>query len=337
MKSLIYRAAAQEPLLGRARSNVTDGVTVLMYHDIGRDDDDVDAWQVVRQSDFLAQIAYLRQHYDLIDLETAVELMASDVQPKKPAVVLTFDDALKGNHTYLFPLVKQYKIPVTIYVATQQVEREVNYWFDRVVNALDVRAALTVSLADWGLGEFDVRKARGPKRWADIQRILMAAKNVSEREAVDVAASIEAQVGRLGLPRSARAALAPMSVAELQDMAANPLVTIGSHTHGHELLPSIPIDAARDSIVRSCERLKTWTGVLPRHFAFPSGRSDAATRELVADLGFTTSVGTATGIWGRHDDVMDIPRISVGRYDSLDKFKVNALAGLRDLFRSTIF
>jgi peptidoglycan/xylan/chitin deacetylase (PgdA/CDA1 family) len=337
VKSLIYRAAAQEPWLGRARSSVLDGVTVFMYHDIGPDGDDVDAWQVVRQRDFLAQVAYLKKYYQLISLDTAAELMDSDVQPRKPPAVLTFDDGLRGNHKYLLPLVNQYQLPVTIYIATEQIELQSTYWFDRVVNALDVRGTVTVNLAAWGLGEFEVRKARGAKRWADIQNILMAVKNVSESEAVHVARAIELQLGQSGHVRNGEPVMRPMSLPELQELARHPLVTIGSHTHGHELLPSIPLDAARSTIERSLEKIKAWTGIEARHFAFPSGRSNDDTRQLVSDLGFVTSVGTANGIWTRDDDVMDIPRISVGRYDSLDKFKINALSGLRDMVRSTIF
>ena len=43
-----------------------------MYHDIGRDDDDIDIWQVVRRRDFLQQVNYLRQHYDIVSLDEAL-------------------------------------------------------------------------------------------------------------------------------------------------------------------------------------------------------------------------------------------------------------------------
>ena len=337
MKSLIYKAAAHEKVLSRARVTALGGVTVLMYHEIGPDHDDRDAWQVVRQSDFRAHVSYLRKHYEIVSLDTAVELIGVGANLSRPTVVITFDDGLRGNHQHLFPLVKELSIPVTIYIATKQVENQQTYWFDRIVNALDVPCEVQIDLSRWELGAFSVRRRRGHKRWSDIQRVLMALKTRPESAASDAAEYIESELAHLTHSPASGSSLVPMSVPMVQELAAHPLVTIGSHTHGHELLPYIPREEALATIDEASSRLRAWTGQVPRHFAYPSGYNDEATRDLVESRGFVTGVGTQAGLWTPQDDLMAIPRISVGRYDSIDKFKVNTLSGLGDVFRSTIF
>jgi peptidoglycan/xylan/chitin deacetylase (PgdA/CDA1 family) len=308
-----------------------------MYHDIGADDAVDDAWQVVRRRDFTAQVEYLKTCYDIVDLDTALAHMLSGraTALARPLAVLTFDDGLRGNHTHLLPLLDALQVPATIYVATGHVESQQGYWFDRIANALQPGVNSRIDLSAFGLGQFDVSGPPGAQRWSRVQRILMAGKQLDGARCVAVADLVEAQVreqapGRAG---AVPAVLAPLTLEMLRELAAHPRVTLGVHTHGHEVLPLLDIESARRTIVGAGERLLRWTGVPVRHFAYPAGRSDAASRALVAQLGFASAVGTQTGVWTSAHELMQIPRMSVGRYDSLATFKLNSVGGLRQWAR----
>ena len=73
--------------------------------------------------------------------------------------------------------------------------------------------------------------------------------------------------------------------------------------------------------------LRAWTGRDVAHVAFPNGNCNAALSRLVAEMGFASAATTRTGRHRAGDDVFDLPRVFVGRYDDLDRFKL-ALVGL---------
>lgn len=329
MKSWVYRAAASEPLLAVARQRAAGrGIAVFMYHDIGDDVDHEDAWAIVRKSHFREHVAYLRRHYELLDLDAALDLARSGRRLKRPAAVLTFDDGLRGNHTHLLPMVRELKLPVTIYVATGQVEQQTLYWFDRIANILQGNRPVSLDLSTWGLGRLQVNHPPGAKRWAEIQAVLMAVKSLDPAACDDVALSAQEQVrAQLG-EASASRPLTPMTIDMVRELAAEPLVTLGGHSHGHEVLPLLSTQDALESVRLGREKLSQWIGRPIRHFAYPAGRNDATTRAMVADLGFETAMGTQNGLWNEQSDLMEIPRISVGRYDNQRKFMVHAVGGL---------
>jgi peptidoglycan/xylan/chitin deacetylase (PgdA/CDA1 family) len=340
LKSTLIQLAASEVVLRHVRRRVArSGVTVFVYHDVGADEAVDDAWQIVRRRDFAAQVGHLLQHYEIVDLDTALHTLGEPAgRPGRPQAVLTFDDGLRGNHDHLLPMIEQLRVPVTIYVATGHVENQQGYWFDRVANALQPGFEGHIDLGRHGLGRYTISGAPGARRWSQVQRILVAAKSLDEARCIAVADLVEAQVrAQAPAARTGMAdVLAPMTVDMLRAVAGHPLVTLGVHTHGHELLPMLEPALARRTVVDAQDHIQRWTGVRARHFAYPAGRSHAASRQLVAGLGFVTAVGTQPGVWTRAVDPMNIPRMSVGRYDSLATFKLNAVGGLgRVLGRSS--
>ena len=72
-KRLARAVLARGPLYALARSRALQGgaVTILMYHTLGRDDEDFDAWTVVRRGDFLRQVDWLRRHCAVLSLASS--------------------------------------------------------------------------------------------------------------------------------------------------------------------------------------------------------------------------------------------------------------------------
>ncbi len=326
MKSLVYRAAATEGLLSRARQRVARrGATVLLYHDIGDDTEPQEAWQVLRSADFRAQVAYLRQHYEIVDIDSAWAWLRGDLELPRPPVVLTFDDGLRGNYLHLLPLVRELQIPVLVYIATEHIESQQGFWFDRIANALRGSRAYKLDLTAWQLGLFKVDQMPGKARWAQIQAVLGATKRIDQAVHHLVAQAVEQQTGVSG----SSGPLLPMTLEMLQALAAEPLVTLGVHSHGHEVLTQLSPQQVRASLQACKDRLQQWTGREVRHMAYPSGFHCRQTREEVARMGFATAAGTEQVVWCRDHDIMQIPRFAVGGYDSLSQFKVNIVGGLR--------
>jgi peptidoglycan/xylan/chitin deacetylase (PgdA/CDA1 family) len=305
-------------------------VTVLMYHELGADDAQTNAWTVVRRGEFLRQVALLRRHFELVSMDEAARGLREGWNGARPRAVITFDDGHVGLHEHLLPLVEREQVPVTVYLATGHIESGRSYWFDRIVNAVQVRARAVLDLRDRGLGRYVFEAGDSASLWVPVQALLVDLKGRPGEQMEELVGRVEtllAPHARAGEPRVLR----PMSIAQVRELAACPLVEIGAHTHGHELLTEVPREQARASILRSRELLQQWIGRPVAHFAYPSGYYNEATEQLVEELGFATGMGSWAGFWVAQRSPYDIPRVGVGRYDSEARFKVNLMGGLRGL------
>lgn len=322
VRNWMYRLLAAEPWLAARRRRVAQGgVTVFMYHDIGADDENVDVWQIVRRSDFLRQIDYVRRHYDIVSLDDALAALHGPEEGReRPMAVFTFDDGHRGYVDHLLPVTQSEALPVTLYIATGHIESGQPYWFDRLINHLQSTRPIHLDLNRFGLGCHWINGTHGPQNWARIQAVLMAIKSLPVEQCDAVTDAIIEQI-----PQAGPAPMVPLQPQEVQVLAQAKGITIGAHTDGHEVLPKLSLDEARHSIARSVIKLQEWTGQTPRHFAYPAGYHNHALQNLVESMGFATAMTTDTGIWHRHESLFRIPRISIGRYDSLDTFKVNSV------------
>lgn len=310
----------------RARALRNDPVTVLTYHALGADDEDFDAWTVVRRQDFLRQLAFVRAHYDVVSMDDAVLERKGDSHGARPQAVITFDDGHASLHRHLLPIVEREQVPVTVFVATGHIEAAEPYWFDRVMNALQTIQPLAIDLRDAGLGSWDVGVVRGERNWQAISGVLQALKSLAPDRRDVLCRRIVEQT--LVAARPAFAPLFPLTIEQLKELGRSPYVTIAAHTHCHSLLDRISLDAARETIEHSRSLLRIWTGQRVDHFAYPNGNHNAALEREVEQLGFATAFTAHKGLWQRSDMRYAAMRIPIGRYDDLDKFKLNLLGGV---------
>lgn len=322
----MYRLAAWEPLLGPVRKRKLGGkAVVLMYHELAEDSDDVEAWTVVKRGDFVRQMDYLRSKFDVVSLSQAIAQMAQPDSSDRPKAVVTFDDGDRGNRDVLLPIVEELDLPVTIFVATRQVQDQEPYWFDRLVNALQIETPVTVTLPAASPVTCVINETRGAQNWARIQYLLSSLKKLEPTTRELVVDDIVKNVERHD-PRSR--GIVPLAINEVRELADCPLVTIGAHSHCHNILTQLDRRAVFESATRSKQLLESWTGRRVNYFAYPNGDFNDAVVSAVVEAGFEAAVTTAPRPWGRGEQPFTLPRIGVGRYDSLDVFKVGLIGGI---------
>ena len=300
----------------RRRAHRGDPITLLCYHTLRPMAEQLDAWTVLGVEAFLAQIAMLREDYDIITLDQALLERASGSRPR---VVLTFDDGERGLYDHLLPVVEAENLPVTVYVATSQIETGVAYWFDRIMNALQVAGPLTIDLTPQGLSRWTVGPVRGKERWQQIGPILEAIKEQPTRQRDALADQV---VGQVGSQATGFAPLEPMTLPQLQSLARHPMITIGAHSHGHELLDQLPLQDAETSIVRSRDLLTSWTGLPVHHFAYPNGNYTPELMNILQAQGFSSATILEDRLVFPEAPATALPRIGVGRYDHLDRLRL---------------
>ena len=103
------------------------GVTVLIYHRVGRRTDvEVDLPAEL----FAEQLAWLRAQADVVTLEEALARLAApsgtaaaaDASGDRPVVAVTFDDGTADFAEVAVPLLAEHGVPATLYVATAFVD-----------------------------------------------------------------------------------------------------------------------------------------------------------------------------------------------------------------------
>ena len=89
------------------------GVRVLAYHGV---EPAQSSPLSVSVENFEDQVAYLSQHYDIIDFATFAKWRRGDHASPKPKVLLTFDDGFKNNLTFAVPILRKYRAPATFFI-----------------------------------------------------------------------------------------------------------------------------------------------------------------------------------------------------------------------------
>lgn len=91
------------------------GASILLYHRFGSVVHDE---MTVRTVTFRGQVEYLKQHgYQIVPLRTVVShLLGKGPAPPPHSVVITVDDGHASVFTEMLPIVREYKMPVTLFI-----------------------------------------------------------------------------------------------------------------------------------------------------------------------------------------------------------------------------
>jgi peptidoglycan/xylan/chitin deacetylase (PgdA/CDA1 family) len=289
-----------------------------MYHEVLDDEQNVDAWTVIRASEFRKQMEYLKSHHDVISLDAACELMRNGGRIKAKYAVVTFDDGYSGNRRVVLPIMAELNLPFTVFCATGSIEQGEPYWWDRVIHSA-LACRKTVMLTDMLLGTYDFdTRLRGEFRWNEIHRLLTDLKSVERQRREQIVNAITRQTGE----SQQSGPLRPMTPKQVRELADAGLATIGAHSHTHDILTQLTPEEAEDNILRSKKKLEAWTGKRVDYFSYPNGDYSPALMCAAERAGFLAAMSTEERAWRHTDDVYAIPRIGIGRFDSLKKFKL---------------
>jgi peptidoglycan/xylan/chitin deacetylase (PgdA/CDA1 family) len=118
-----------------------------------------------------------------------------------------------------------------------------------------------------------------------------------------------------------------MSWAQLRELAADPLVTIGHHGHAHAHMAWLTPAEQRADIAEATKRFTAELGYAPQLFAYPYGEMSLALRQTVLEAGFAAAFGQHSGAAGEFADRFALPRFPLNEaYGELDRFRLIANA-----------
>jgi peptidoglycan/xylan/chitin deacetylase (PgdA/CDA1 family) len=123
-----------------------------------------------------------------------------------------------------------------------------------------------------------------------------------------------------------------LSVAELQQIATYPEVTIASHTVNHAVTAGLTQDEVRFELAESKRTLESWIETEVKYFAYPVGKFDGRERPVLAECGYALAATTENALITRETDPYRVPRFSVADEISFPE----AICNMVGLWRPTI-
>lgn len=259
-RTVVRRGVAVACLAGARlfARNEGGGARILMYHRVrpmspgGAPFDQL----TVHPERFARQMEFLVRSGAVVSLDEAITSLDTAAEGTK--VVVTFDDGYWDNIQYALPILKEFRIPATIFLTA-------------------------------GFCDQQIRHPRYPK-----------------------------EPGRLHLDWD-----------EARMLAAEPGITIGSHTVTHPHLSRLSDDDAWREIAESRSRIERELAMPIRHFCYPSGDFGAREAQFAERAGYTCAVTVAPGMNCGAIDRYRLLRTEVNDRDTLLDFQWK-LAGAYD-------
>jgi peptidoglycan/xylan/chitin deacetylase (PgdA/CDA1 family) len=230
-----------------------------------------------------------RDKFDLVSIDE-VHRRLTERDFKRPFVALTLDDGYRDNKTCAYPIFKKYGIPFTVFVATSFPDRRGQLWWVALESIVAANDTIIVEMA----GK-ECRLACGSV--ADKHTVYLKLRGwlASRPSEAEMLASMRDLTVRYGVDMPAICGSLCMTWAEIAELAADPLVTIGAHTVNHIMLGRADEQSVRSEFKTARADLEARLGREVRHLAYPYGDARAAgPREyaIAAELGFETAVTT---------------------------------------------
>lgn len=248
--------------------------------------------------------------YRIISLDDMRDaLVRGDIDHK--FVVLTFDDGYRDTLEAAYPILAKHAAPFTVYVTTNYIDRTAVKWDYLAEEVVHENQSVTIRTRS-GAVDLDCSTADSKRRSCDILQSHLF--DMNRPETFDDMRSFFESCGR---DVHATTDALMLDWRQLQELAADPLVTIGCHTANHFVLSRLPPEFARQEIEVSKARLEERLGIDVHHFSYPYGRGhEAGAREydLVARSGFSTgTTGVKGNILRNHADrLTSLPRFCIG-------------------------
>ncbi len=255
----------------------------------------------VRPETFRLHMTYLKNNADCIPLDELTRRLAKGESSPPGTVVITFDDGWLDNYQSAFPILRELKLPATIFLATDYIGTHEYFWTDRLPQALSIlvsnrqyRDQIANRLTDKLPTQGGIRPAierilaSGDVSHENTDNLIEELKARPAAERKQVVSDLRLLSKEFSTVKSERLF---MNWEEIGEMAKNG-ISFGSHTHRHHPLPELNEAQLKDELLESYQAIKTH-GLNPSSaFCYPGGYyNDTTQRALRAqDIHFALTV-----------------------------------------------
>lgn len=283
------------------------GMFVLMYHrilpSVHEEKIFVQPGMYVSSEVFRRQIAFLKTRYHVLSLIELVQRLGAG-KSVAGCCAITFDDGWRDNYAHAYPVLKEFNVPATIFLATGFIGTNRLFWPEEVglylqrleVFGRDYKHPILKSLPHY----------RSENRVEQFNHVVMLLKDVAPQQREEFLADLRTQS-----PGDTPSEAMLMRWQEVKEMLDGGLVDFGAHSHNHVILDQVPFGQAEKEVMQSRQELERQLGIKPQLFAYPNGNFTGDLKGLVRKHGFMGAVTTRKGWVGKTCNLFEIPRIGI--------------------------
>ncbi len=250
-----------------------------------------------------------RWGFDLVSLDEAQTRLTSDWQGR-PFACLTFDSGYRDVHDHAWPILRRNRAPFTIYVAANFVDHVGEAWWMALARIIETQARIGLAVGNDEYRFVCTTRMQKAEVYHALEELLWSLQSDH-----DIRATMRELCMRYNVNLSSFNQYF-LNWDQVREMAADPLVTIGTQSVSHAILTKLRPSDAEKEMEMGRSVIEAAIGQRPKHFAYPFGdaRSFGAREvRMVQALGFSTAV-TAQPRAVRstdRDSLYALPRISV--------------------------
>jgi peptidoglycan/xylan/chitin deacetylase (PgdA/CDA1 family) len=241
---------------------------------------------IVREHTFRELVAYIARRYQPVELTEA----ALGTSSRKLKVAFTFDDGWGDNYRVAFPIIREYGVPLLIFITSGLVGKNAPFWPEQVIALM---RAMQPSRHDAEVTAFieDLKKCVPEER----ERRLTKLREQANEQGISFT------------PTEVDGTLSWPEIAEM-DRAG---IRFGSHTQSHLILTTAQPDTVRQEVLESKAAIESALGERCDTFSFPNGNWSPETRRILAEAGYKLAVTSDPGAWTATCDPLSIPRFNI--------------------------
>lgn len=260
-------------------------IRILTYHSVRDESNYIEL--TMGADKFHSQMGYLVRHYRVIRMEEAEEIIRSGLPLKKDVCVITFDDGYRDNYLHAYPVLKEYRLPATVYLATEYIRSGRPTFVFALIVAMEKCGVSEIDLSRIGLGRMSLQSH------CEREKAILAVDGYAKRlSSPESEALLESVIRGLGMnpggPEFKNLMLSWEEVREMSDF-----VTFGGHTRSHPHLPRCDPKMAHQEIRGCKEDIEEQLQAEARFFAYPYGGKTDINHDImkmVKESGYSSAV-----------------------------------------------
>jgi len=274
---------------------------ILIYHRV-LDKPDFMRPDEVDKVAFTWQMKLLVKYFNVLPLHDALQKMQAHTLPSR-AVCITFDDGYADNYTNALPILKQFNLSATFFIANGFLNGG-RMWNDTVIEAVRNFQQSELDLTAIALGRIDA--SDNDKKRQAAAEIIQQIKHLPPTQRDQHTALIAAL--SQNLPDNLM-----MTTNQLKQLHQNGM-EIGGHTVNHPILAKLDTQTAVQEITENKTFLENILNTPLRFFAYPNGKPNQDYQlqqiPLIKKAGYQAALTTQWGVAQQISDIWQLPRFT---------------------------
>lgn len=270
-KTLLFKLGLSKLLLKNRY-----GERILVFHGIDKIGETRFNSRFISEAFFEAFIVYISTHYNVISLD---DFYAKKFKKNTLNIALTFDDGYENNYKYAVPILKKHKIPASFYITT--IHEKAPYLWADFIDLVSFHSKKTSVTFD---GNSYQKNHKNEFIYNGVS-LKSLAKTIPYQKIKFLYELFEDDWKNL-LDQKLEDYWRLMTISQIQEIANHPLFTIGAHAETHANLIRIPVEDAKNEILKSKETLSVICDQPIEEFAFPFGTYTKELADYSVEIGY---------------------------------------------------